>query len=246
MDVIQIGSLKVEVDRKNIINAHLGVYPPDGRIRVAAPTDMTIDSIRLLVISKLGWIKSQIKTFKNQDREIKRQYLAGESHYFWGRRYLLDIVDTTDKPTVVVKGNQIQLHIDEQATSEVREKALDQWYRTELKTEANKFLDNWLSELNLNPVNWEIRKMKTQWGSCLPSENKIILNSELVKQPYHSLEYVIVHELLHLIVPEHNDQFFKLLGSKLPNWQERKADLNFRLPYVDFENPSLNVDSELL
>lgn len=112
---------------------------------------------------------------------------------------------------------------------------MEDWYRKELKLEAEKFIEEWRTDLGIDSIDWEIRKMKTQWGSCLPEQNKIILNSELAKQPYHSLEYVIVHELLHFKVPEHSDEFFRLLGSKLPNWRSLKEELNFRLPYVNFE-----------
>lgn len=236
MDVIKVGDLTVEIDRKDIKNAHLGVYPPDGRIRVAAPLQMSNEAVRLLIISKIGWVKKQIKEFEEQERETKREYLAGESHYFFGKRYLLDIIHTEDRPSVSIKGNQIQLFISDQATRDQKRSALEDWYRKELKLEAEKFIEEWRTNLGIDSIDWEIRKMKTQWGSCLPKQNKIILNSELAKQPYHSLEYVIVHELLHFKVSEHNDEFFKLLGSKLPNWRSLKEELNFRLPYVDFED----------
>jgi predicted metal-dependent hydrolase len=243
MDVIKIGDLEIEIDRKDIKNAHLGVYPPEGRIRVAAPLQMSNDAVRLLVISKITWVKKQIKTFEDQERETKREYLAGESHYFFGKRFLLDVIHTSDRPSILIKGSQIQLFIDGAASRDQRHTILDEWYRTELKVEATRFIEKWKSNLGLETIDWEIRKMKTQWGSCLPEQNKIILNSELAKQPYHALEYVIVHELLHLKVPEHNDKFFEILSSKLPNWESLKAELNFRLPYVEFEQLIIENDN---
>lgn len=236
MDVIKVGNLMVEVDRKDIKNAHLGVYPPDGSIRVAAPLQMSNDAVRLLIISKISWVKKQIKAFEDQERETKREYLAGESHYFFGKRYLLDVLPTKGRSHVIVQGNQIQLYMNSESSRDQRHALLDEWYRNELKAEAAKFIEEWRTHLDLPPIEWEIRKMKTQWGSCLPSQNKIILNSELAKQPYHALEYVIVHELLHFKVPEHSEEFFNLLGNKLPNWRALKEELNFRLPYVDFED----------
>lgn len=235
MEVIKIGDLTVEIDRKDIKNAHLEIKPPNGSVRVAAPQQMSNEAVRLLVISKISWVKKQIKVFENQEREAKRDYLSGESHYFFGKRYILDVVHTNDRPSVSLKGHQIRIFINCEATRDQKHDVLEQWYRDELKTEALKFIEKWTTALDLDLVDWEIRKMKTQWGSCLPDQNKIILNSELVKQPYHSLEYIIVHELLHLKVPEHNNEFFELLASKLPNWQSLKAELNFRLPYVDFD-----------
>ncbi len=235
MDVIKVGDLSIEIDRKDIKNAHLEVNPPDGHIRVATPLQMSNDAVRLLVISRITWIKKQIKAFKNQQRETKREYLSGESHYFFGKRYLLDVVHSHEIPNVAIKGNQIKLFVSSDSTRDQRHAVLDNWYRNELKSEAANFIEEWKSNLGLEHVEWEIRKMKTQWGSCLPEQNRIILNSELAKQPYHSLEYVIVHELLHFKIPDHNEEFFKLLGSKLPDWRSLKEELNYRLPYADFE-----------
>lgn len=246
MEVIKIGSYEVEVDRKEILNAHLGVYPPNGRIRVAAPLAMSNDSVRLLVISRLAWIKQQIKEFESQRRESKREFLSGESHYLWGVRYLLDVVISEDKPSVQVRGNQLQLAVPQSASWEQKASIMDDWYRQELRSEATKFLVKWKQELQLLEVDFEVRKMKTRWGSCLPSERKFHLNADLAKQPYHSLEYVIVHELLHFKVPEHNDEFFKLLGKNLPNWRSLKEELNYRLPYVQFEeNPLDHITNDL-
>jgi predicted metal-dependent hydrolase len=244
MELIKIGDLTVEVDRKDIKNAHLGVYPPNGRIRVATPLAMSNDSVRLLVISKINWVKKQIKAFAHQERETKREYLSGESHYFFGKRYLLDVIQTNGRSTVAISGNYIQLFINGESTREQRLAIMEEWYRTELKKEASKFIENWQTNLGLSDIDWEIRKMKTQWGSCLPELKKIILNSELAKQPYHSLEYVIVHELLHFKVSEHNDNFFSLLDKKIPNWRSLKEELNFRLPYVDFENSDEIIDAQ--
>lgn len=236
MDVIKIGDLTVEIDRKDIKNAHLEVNPPDGRIRVATPLQMSNDAVRLLVISRITWVKKQIKTFENQVRETQREYLAGESHYLWGKRYLLDIVHTREQPTVAIKGNQIQLFTSNESTREQREATMEEWYQRELFQEAGKFIEEWQTKLALDPIKWEIRKMKTQWGSCSPEKNRIILNFELAKQPYHSLEYIVVHELLHFKVPEHNADFFKLLDSKLPSWRTLREELNYRLPFFDFDS----------
>lgn len=158
MDVIKVGDLSIEIDRKDIKNAHLEVNPPDGHIRVATPLQMSNDAVRLLVISRITWIKKQIKAFKNQQRETKREYLSGESHYFFGKRYLLDVVHSHEIPNVAIKGNQIKLFVSSDSTRDQRHAVLDNWYRNELKSEAANFIEEWKSNLGLEHVEWEIEK----------------------------------------------------------------------------------------
>ncbi|MBN1166454.1 MAG: M48 family metallopeptidase [Methanospirillaceae archaeon] len=227
MTLIQVAEIAVEVDRKNIKNLHLGVYPPDGRVRVAAPTLVDDEAVRLAVISKLSWIRKQIVKYQSQERQSLREYVHNESHYYQGVRYLLSIVETEGKQEVSIKkSKEIILHIHKGATREGCEKLLNEWYRHQLKELIPPLIKKWESVLGVTVSWWGVRKMKTKWGSCNKEKGRILINLELIKKPSHCLDYIVLHEMLHLIEKRHNDRFRNLLTHHMPLWQMYRDELN--------------------
>lgn len=227
---IQIANLEVEVVRKDIKNMHLAVYPPSGRIRLAAPATTNDDVIRLFAISKIGWIKKHIKNFQNQDRETPRDYVSGESHYFNGRRYLLNVIPKDGYCKVELKNNkEINLYIKPNATRDDKANAIQKWYRKELKKCLPELIEKWEKTIGVQSNGWGVKQMKTKWGTCNIEEKRIWLNLELAKKPKACLEYVIVHELVHLLERNHNDNFVGYLNQFMPKWRLNRDELN-RLP----------------
>ena len=223
---ITVQSLTVDVVRKAIKNLHLGVYPPDGRVRVAAPLAVSDEAVRLAVIGKLGWIKRQQSSFRAQPRQGKREMVSGESHYFLGQRYRLRIVSVMEAPKVVLNKSRLELHVRLEATREERERALQEWYRARLKELVPPLLEKWLPVLGIEPAGWGVRKMKTKWGSCNTDSRRIWLNLDLAKKPVQCLEYILVHELSHLLERRHNDRFRALMDQAMPLWRLRRDELN--------------------
>lgn len=224
---IRIRNLNVEVVRKDIKNLHLGVYPPNGRVRVAAPLAVSNQAIRLAVIGKLAWIRRQREKFDNQPRQTAREAVSGESHYLFGRRYRLNIMNTTGRPQVLLPTKtKMELHVPKRASKAERLAVLDKWYRQQLRLAAEPLLEEWQNSLGVRLEFWGVKRMKTRWGSCNHQASRIWLNAELAKKPLACLEYIIVHELLHLIEPTHNDRFIALLDSNLPDWRIRRRTLN--------------------
>lgn len=224
---IVVGDIQLDVVRKNIKNLHLAVYPPTGRVRVAAPLRMDNESIRLFVISKIGWIKRHQSTFEFQERQTKREYVTGESHYFFGNRYLLNVIYHDSKPRIEIRNKTyIDLFVRMGSDEAKRESVMTDWYRNELKEQSDLFIDKWKSIVGVDLDDWRIRKMKTRWGSCSFKNKRIWINLELVKKPYHCLEFIIVHELTHLLERRHNDRFRSLMDSFLPQWRVYKQELN--------------------
>ena len=224
---ITVNGLSVSVVRKAIKNLHLGVYPPDGRVRVAAPVAVSDEAVRLAVIGKLGWIKRQQAKFEAQARQSKREMVAGESHYFLGQRYRLRIVYHQGAAKVVLRGSSVlELQVRKESSPEQRQRVLQRWYRSQLKALVPPLLEKWQLLLGVEPDEWGIRKMKTRWGSCNTQSRRISLNIELAKKPPQCLEYILVHELLHLIERNHNDHFIALLDEHLPQWRVLRDELN--------------------
>lgn len=222
-----VSGLHVSVVRKAIRNLHLGVYPPDGRIRVAAPPAISDAAVRVAIISRLPWIKRQRAAFERQARESQREMVSGESHYYRGRRYRLQVVETNAQPRVELRGHQAMvLHVRPDWTADERERLLQRWYRTRLRNLVPRLLDKWQDELDVAVSEWGIKRMKTKWGSCNPSARRIWLNLELIKKPQACLEYVIVHELTHLLVRNHDERFLSLMDQHLPTWRRRRTELN--------------------
>ena len=219
--------MPVEIVRKGIKNLHLGVYPPHGRVRVAAPLRVSDDAVRLAVVGKLGWIKRQRARFEAQPRQSEREMVSGESHYFLGQRYRLRVV-TYEGPAKVIARNKsiIELHVRRESSAEQRERVLQRWYRQQLKELIPPLLEKWQPALGVQADEWAIKKMKTKWGACNVKVRRIWLNLELAKKPAQCLEYIIVHELLHLLERQHNDNFFALMNEYLPQWRSRRSELN--------------------
>jgi len=202
---IEIGGLVVEVVRKKIKNLHVGIYPPDGRVRVAAPPQLGDEAVRLAVISRLGWIRRQQKSFLLQQRESQREMVTGESHYFQGRRYRLEVIEAEGKPGVLFSsGRTLTLRVPPGADRARREAILYRWYRRQLRALLPSLLAKWEPKVECAVAEVRIRKMKTRWGSCNPEARRIWLNLELIKKPVSCLEYVLVHEMVHLHERHHS------------------------------------------
>ena len=224
---LSVSGVRVSVVRKAIKNLHLGVYPPDGRVRVAAPLAVSDAAVRVAIIGRLRWIERQRATFEQQARESRREMVRGESHYYRGRRYRLDVVEADGLPRVEVRGNQaLVLHVRREWSAEDRERLLLRWYRDRLRELVPQLLVKWQSELGVEIRAWGIKRMKTKWGSCNPTARRIWLNLELVKKPPACLEYVLIHELTHLLARHHDERFLGLMDRHLPTWRRRRAELN--------------------
>lgn len=218
--IISISDLDVEVVRKPIKNLHLAVYPPDGRVRVAVPNKITDENVRLAVISKLAWIRRQKSDFAKQPRQSERIYVSGETHFLWGRKYLLDVIWRSGRHEVKLRNAKtIQLFVSPGTSRENREKVFREWYRDQLKSEIPTLVGKWASKAGREPSFVGIKKMRTKWGSCSTSTGRIWLNLELAKKPRECLEYIIVHELVHLWERNHNEAFKKRMERLLPNWR---------------------------
>jgi predicted metal-dependent hydrolase len=226
---IQLGDIAVDVVRKDIKNVHLSVHPPTGRVRIAAPEHMRLDTIRLFAISKLGWIKRQQKKIQEQDRETPREYLDRESHYVWGKRYLLKVVEKDATPCVEVRHSTLILRIRSGSSDKKKQAVLDGWYREQLKETIPPLVAKWEALMGVKVEKFFVQRMKTKWGSCNPRSRTIRLNSELAKKPSECLEYIVVHEMVHLLEPTHNRTFVALIDQFMPKWQFHRDSLN-RLP----------------
>jgi predicted metal-dependent hydrolase len=222
---ITISNLTIDIIRKDIKNMHLAVYPPTGRIRLSVPNSTDSEMLRLFVISKLGWIKKQMKNFKNQPRESKRTFQNGESHYFMGRRYLLTL-SISSKQRVTKNGNKLILHVKENATTEEKAILIKEWYRKELKKIAPSLIEKWETIIGVKSNSWGVKVMKTKWGTCNVDEKRIWLNLELSKKPLNCIEYIIVHELVHLLERSHNDKFVAYIDRFMPKWRQFRDELN--------------------
>lgn len=222
-----VSGIRVEVVRKDIKNLHLGVYPPLGRVRVAVPLVISDEAVRLAVIDKLGWIRRQQAKFAAQPRQSQREMVSGESHYFLGRRHRLRVHEHEAPPRVIVRGIAIlNLYIRPGSDAEQREAVLLRWYREQLKALIPPLLDKWQFTLGVEVSNWGIKKMKTKWGSCNPASRRVWFNLELAKKPVPCLEYIVVHELAHLLERHHNKRFTKLLDTHMPQWRLYREMLN--------------------
>jgi predicted metal-dependent hydrolase len=223
---LDLGEIAVDVTFKNIKNVHLSVYPPAGRVRISAPMRMSLDTVRVFAISKLGWIKQQQRKIRDQERETPREYLNMESHYLWGRRYLLHVIEGNLHPTIEVQHSKLLLHVPQKTTEEKKQEIVAQWYRNQLKAAVPAVIARWSPVLKV-PVNgFYVQHMKTKWGSCNHGAGTIRLNTELAKKPKECLEYVVVHEMAHLLEPTHNARFIALMERFMPNWRLRRDHLN--------------------
>ena len=229
---IDVRGTAVDVVRKDIKNLHVGVYPPTGRVRVAAPLRLDEDAVWLAVISRLGWIRRKQAEFAKQDRQSQRELVTGESHYFRGRRYRLDVIEHDSRPEIRLLNNTtMTLRVRPGSDRGTREAVLDQWYRRQLRCQLPVLLVKWTRKVSVTVNEIRIKKMKTLWGSCNVEAKRIWLNLELAKKPTACLEYILLHEMVHLIERSHNDRFRHLMDRLMPQWRMHREELN-RAPLV--------------
>ena len=221
-----VSGLRVAVVRKEIRNLHLGVYPPDGRVRIAAPIATSDAAVRAAVATKLGWIKRQQRGFSNQARESAREMVTGESHFVLGKRYRLVLVVEDAPRRVELRSQRLLLHSRPHDGTDQRRETLDTWYREQLRELTPPLLEKWERTLGVRPAAWGIKRMKTKWGSCNAKDRRIWVNLELAKKPHACLEYLVVHELVHMLVRKHNEQFTALMDLHLPRWRHTRKILN--------------------
>ncbi|WP_029907540.1 M48 family metallopeptidase [Caulobacter sp. UNC358MFTsu5.1] len=222
--VLSLGDVSVDVVFKDIKNVHLSVYPPTGRVRISAPHHMTLEGIRLFAVAKIGWIKRHQRKICAQPRETPREFLERESHYLWGRRYLLRLAD--GDPGVEISSRSIELSAPHQATAATRRQVLEDWYRAEVRRQAAPLLAKWQERLGVSLDRFYVQRMRTKWGSSNPGNRTVRLNLDLARFPVDCLDYVALHELAHFVVANHNEHFAALLDRHMPGWQQVRARLN--------------------
>ena len=227
MDKITVSNIDIDLVRKNIKNIHLSVYPPDGRVRLAVPEKMSDEAIRIFAVSKLAWIIKQKKRFGLQERQTEREFISGESHYYFGTRYLLNVIETNGKQHVQLRGNKyIDLYARPGSTTEKREKIMSDWYRQGLKKVIPDYINKWEEIMEVKVSDWGVKLMKTKWGTCNVKDKRIWINLELAKKNPRCLEYIIVHEMVHLLERHHNKKYKAYMDKFLPNWKSIKNELN--------------------
>lgn len=225
MPMVTIGSLTLDLQRKAINNLHISVLPPDGKVRVSAPENLTDNAIRMAVVKRLSWIRKQQAVFQAQPRQTERELCSGETHYLWGRSYRLNVQQA--EPTgVKLKAGRIIVSSKEPIDVSKRQTLLNNWYRQILRKRAEPLIQHWQTKLGVEPSYIGIKRMKTKWGSCNSQSQRIWLNLELVKKPPECLEFIIVHELIHLLERHHNERFMALMYQHLPKWPEYRRTLN--------------------
>jgi len=225
-ELIQLGDIQITVSRKAVKNVHLSVHPPVGHVTLVAPSETRIEVIRAYAISKLGWIRNQQDKLINQSRETPRQYVERESHYLWGRRYLLSVIEKDVKPTVILDHQRITLVVRPGSDVQKRAEVIHEWHKSLLHEAVPALISKWEQKLKVKVTGYFLQRMKTKWGSCNHDAGNIRLNTELVKKPKDLLEYVIVHELAHLLEPTHSDRFVAILDEHYPTWREARIELN--------------------
>ena len=223
---INLGKFSVEVVKKDIKNIHLSVYPPSGAVRISAPLRMKLDTIRVYAISRLDWIKKQQQKLQKQERETQRNYIDRESHYLWGKRYLLTVTEVDATPMIELKHRKIILQVRPGTSRDRKRILLEEWYRDRLRDTTSPLIAKWEKLAGVKVKKFYVRRMKTKWGSCNPTAKSIRLNTELAKKPPECLEYIVVHELVHLIEPTHNSRFLALMDRLMPKWEFYREMLN--------------------
>jgi len=222
---ITVSGIPVDVQKKKMKNMHLYVLPPDGRVRVTAPKGLTQSQIAAFVQSKLDWISKQRDRIAAQPLPVPQHYETGETIYVWGRPYLLQ-VESSKRNALTLRGDRAILSVREKSTAKQREAYVREWYRSQLKAEISKYLPKWEEATGLCPASWQIKAMKTRWGTCNPLSKKIWLSLSLSKKPPACLEYILLHELAHLKIQNHGAEFKAFLDSHMPDWRELKKELN--------------------
>lgn len=225
-ETIKLGEISILLTRKAIKNVHLSVHPPNGRVTLTAPVATRLDVARAYAISRLGWIREQQSKLRNQAREAPRKFVERESHYVWGRRYLLTVVHRETRPFVSLDHRRITLTVRPGSDAQKRADVMHEWHKSLLHDVVPSLIKKWELKLKVKVARYFLQRMKTKWGSCNHKAGRIRLNTELVKKPKDLLEYVIVHEMAHLIEPTHSDRFIAILEDHYPTWREARAELN--------------------
>jgi len=223
---LKLGDISVDVVLKDIKNVHLSVYPPTGRVRISAPSHMSMETIRVFAISKLDWIRRHQAELEKQQRETPRDFVDRESHYVWGKRYLLKVIERNEAPSVTLKGNKMTLSVRPGTDTEKRHAILEGWYREQLKLAVPALIAKREPRLEVDVERFFVQRMKTKWGSCNPARHSIRLNTELARKPRECLEYLVVHEMAHLVERTHNARFIALMDRFLPHWRTLRDGLN--------------------
>ncbi len=223
---IKIGEIVIELTRKDVKHVHLSVHPPGGRVTLVAPSKTRLEVARAYAVSKLAWIRNQQAKLRDQARETPRQFVERESHYLWGRRYLLTVVERDARPLVTHDHRRITLSVRPGSDQAKREAVMNQWQRSLLHEIVPPLIGKWETKLNVTVAGYFLQRMKTKWGGCNPWAGHIRLNTELVKKPKDLVEYVIVHEMVHLLEPTHSAQFVAMLEKHYPTWREARVELN--------------------
>jgi predicted metal-dependent hydrolase len=226
---IQLGDIGLDVVRKDIKNVHLSVHPPTGRVRIAAPRHMSLNTVRVFAIAKLPWIKRQQRKLREQERETPREYLDRESHYLWGKRYLLKVIEVDQRPSVELSHGRMILLVRRGTAAAKRQEILDEWYREQMRDAVPPLIEKWERLMGVEVRRFFVQRMRTKWGSCNHRSGSIRLNTDLARKPRECLEYIVVHEMAHLLEPTHNARFIAIMDQFLPKWASHREHLN-RLP----------------
>ena len=231
---LSVGELDISVEKKQIKNMYIRVLPPDGKVKVTAPMSATEDAIRMFVISRIAWVKKQRQRFAEQPRQTERKYVTGESYYSWGKRYRLDVVYNNVRNDIAMSDQKIVLQVRKDSTPQQRANVMDRWYRENLKQAIPAVFEKCEKTVGVKAKEWKIKNMRTKWGTCNAKEKRVWLNLQLAKKTPECLEYVIIHELVHLLEKNHNDVFKEYMDKFYPNWRTVKAKLNDQmLDYMD-------------
>lgn len=225
-ETIELGDVSIALTRKDVKHVHLAVHPPTGRVTLVAPRTTRTEAARAYAITKLGWIRNQRQQLSAQAREAPRQFIERESHYLWGRRYLLSVEEVDAKPAVKLSHRRLTLQVRPGTTADRRAEVMHDWHRAQLHAVLPGLIAKWQGKLGVQAAGYFLQRMKTKWGSCNPRQGNIRINTELVKKPRDLLEYVVVHELAHLVEPSHNERFLAILERHWPQWRESRAELN--------------------
>lgn len=226
-ELLDIGGLRVELVRKSIKNLHLGVYPPDGRVRVAAPPTVSDEAVRLAVVTRIGWINRQREKFQRQARQSERDYVSGETHFHLGQRYRVRLIERPGPSHIrLTSDRRLELTVPKERDRKFRERVVQRWQRELLRERGQALTVEWAARLGVEPPTIGIKRMKTKWGACNPAANRIWLNLELVKKPPECVSYLVLHEITHLIERSHGDAFVAFLDRHMPNWRTYRDELN--------------------
>ena len=223
---MKVGDIDIQVERKDIKNTHLSVFPPNARVHISAPKYLSDYDILSYAVSKMGWIRKQRALILAQARQTQREYVSGENHYLFGTRYILNVKEEAGRPVIKLNNVNMNMCVKPGSDEEKRQALLRGFYKTQLQKQLNSFVNKWLPLMEENDVEWSIRTMKTKWGSCCPEKRKILFNLELARVPLNCVEYVVVHELVHLKERRHDKHFKALMTQYLPEWEKTKKELN--------------------